>query len=173
MVVKVGKRFYIGLAIVLTGLLSLLLTLEVLPSVVSVWPGVLIVLGLYLLYRGYQPERGEGAIFIGFFFLLSGIVLVLLNTVITWAELEQIWPLFIIVISCALFFYGRNKPRERRAMYTVPAAVVMAMGFIFLMFSLGIVTVSFKDFMKRWWPLVLVVFGFFVMLQPLLKKRST
>lgn len=103
------KLFFFGLGATLVGGILLLLTTGVLPSVVSVWPALLLIVGIYLLYRGYTVPDSEGAVFLGFFLLLGGLFLVLLNTVLSWAVLERMWPLFMSVLAVALLFYGQQK----------------------------------------------------------------
>ncbi|MFW6363660.1 MAG: hypothetical protein ACOC0D_07405, partial [Spirochaeta sp.] len=105
-----GKIFFIGFGSVLVGGMLLLLTTGVLPTFISIWPGILLLIGTYLLYRGYAKNVSEGAVFMGFFLLLTGLLLILLNTVLSWAILERMWPLFLTVLALALLSYGLTKP---------------------------------------------------------------
>ena len=168
---KPGKLFFLGVGASLTGGLLLLLTTGVLPSVMSIWPGILILSGIYLLYRGYILPSHEGAVFIGFFLLLGGLTLVMLNTVMSWAVLGRMWPLFMMVLAVALFFYGLQKCKDYRAAYTVPAIGLFLLASFFLLFSLEIIETSFDRFISRWWPLTLIFLGLAVMLQNILKHQ--
>lgn len=167
-----GKFFFLGLGAALSGSVLLLFTTGILPTLTSLWPGLFLLIGTYLLYRGYIIRSSEGAIFMGVFFLLFGVVLVLLNTVMSWAVLERLWPVFLTVLALALLFYGLQKKSDARIIYVTPALVLIGLSLLFLLFSLDLIEMSFAKFVTRWWPLAIVALGLTVMLHNALKKTS-
>ena len=46
-----------------------------------------------------------------------------------------------------------------QAFYIVPGITLTGLGLFFLCFSLDIISVSFAEFARMWWPLIFVVFG--------------
>jgi hypothetical protein len=74
------------------------------------------------------------------------------------------WPVLSVFAGLALIpagwhHYGRVRPR-----YVVPSTVFVILGCILLVFSLDIVSFSFKQFMLDWWPLLLALAGLILVL---------
>ena len=95
----------------------------------------------------------------GLTMFLNGIITCLVRFNFIDVSLKQIWPLFIIVAG--LCFLGADLFifRRLRTAYLFPSIMLIFLGGAFLVFSLDVFHVSFRQFISACWPVVLVVFG--------------
>ena len=103
-------------------------------------------------------------LFLAVFFILVGFFLFLYSLRIVPFTLEAWWPLMSVFAGLALIpsgWYGYGALRFR---YVVPAVAFVLLGSLLLVFSLRIVTFSFKQFILNWWPLLLALGGLLLLL---------
>ncbi len=144
--------------LVVVGGVLLLRTTGRLPSLVSLWPLVPLVIGLVLLYYRLFHSGPDYYVFLGTSMLLTGLLLLLTGTVLQVA-LARVWPVFMTVIGVALLLYGFRKHGAARVTFTIPAAAMVLLSVLFLPFSLDLVSTDFAEFVKIWWPMLLVGMG--------------
>jgi hypothetical protein len=111
-------------------------------------------------------------LFFAAFFILVGFFLFMSSLKIIPLVFEKWWPSVSIFAGLALIpsgwhFYGKIKIR-----YLVPAAAFIALGAALLIFSLNVVSFSFKQFVLDWWPLLIVITGLILVLISLGTKKS-
>jgi hypothetical protein len=159
-----GKTLVFGVGFILIGIVLLLYTAGFIIGPVSLWPLAPIMVGGFLLYRAFIGNGPESYVFIGIFVGLGGVVMLLLNTVITGFELSRIWPVFMTIIGISLYGYGRQKADVyNRMTYVIPSITIVVLSFLFLLFSLKIIETEFRSFVWTWWPILFIGFGVVLM----------
>ena len=153
-----NKLIVIGVSFVLLGLVLLLWTAGLLNRAASLWPVILTVAGLVLLYYRVFRDGRDSYLFLGVSFVLSGLLLLAGTTAIP-VELGAVWPLFLTIIGVALFFYGLTKRGGTRITFVTPGTAMVLLSLVFLPFSLGIVGAAFSEVVRVWWPLLFVLMG--------------
>lgn len=141
----------------------LLVTTGLAPLGNLVLPILIVVAGIYSLYRAFLPDGREVYVFSGTFLSLFGVFLVLQQAVLSRTELSSIWPVFMTFGGLSLVAYGFRKGRHHHVSMVVPGATITAISFVFLLFSLGVIEESLASLTARWWPLLLVPLGLFVL----------
>jgi hypothetical protein len=148
-----------GIIFFVIGAALLLRTTGYLTANFSLWPIVLVLTGLFLLYRVYFKNGADAHIFSGIFLVLVGSFLMVLNTGVLESDFRQFWPFFMFFVGVSLFFFGLKKKGASRLSMIVPAAAIMLLSLLFLLFSLRIISISLRNFVVIWWPGILVFAG--------------
>ncbi len=165
------KVLIIGIGFILSGALLLLWRLKFLPSVEALWPLALILVGLYFLYRVFLQARSRRLILPGMIFTLSGIFLLLSNTIIPGLTLSRIWPVFMLIAGLSILPYGFGKKTTTRIAIIIPACAIIGLSIIFFPFSLGMIDTSFKEFVLTWWPTLLLLSGVILIISYLMRRE--
>ena len=121
---------------------------------------VLTTLLIYLLRA--LPMKDGYAIGLSFFFLLMGVVLLLMDSGILRYGFSKMWPTIMIAAALSLFPAGLYRARRIRTVYLFPAIMMLVLGIVFLLFSLHVIPVSFRMFVSRCWPLLFILVGGFL-----------
>jgi hypothetical protein len=87
-------------------------------------------------------------------------------------SLSRVWPLLSVFSGVALFPAGWSRYKTVRIQYLVPSAAFIILGSILLIFSLDIVNFSFVQFIRYWWPLLLLLGGLILVLISLGIKKA-
>jgi hypothetical protein len=137
----------------------LLWSLDRLPSMESLWPLPLILLGLILLALVFI--RGYTRLYVppGMLLALGGTFFLLHNTVIPHVKLDAIWPIFMLIGGISILPFAHKKTRSARLTIIVAAAAIIGLAIIFLPFSLGLIQKGFTEFVLDWWPTILLLLG--------------
>lgn len=155
-----NKFLVFGVLFVLAGFILMLRSFGFLPRLAALWPILLTLVGMALLYTVLVRRRGpESYVFLGMILALGGVVLFLMNTVLSAVSMERIWPIFMSVTGLSLFGYGMKKRGDARISLTIPGISIFLLSLVFLPFSLGFVAQSFNLFVAQWWPILLVLLG--------------
>ncbi len=165
-----NKLIVIGVSFVLAGLVLLLWTAGFLETVASLWPVAAIVGGLVLLYLRVFRDGRDSYLFFGMSLLFSGLLLLAAITAVPVA-LGSVWPLFLTIIGLALFLYGMRKRGGSRVTFVTPGAAMVLLSFVFLPFSLGIVSARFSEVVRVWWPVLFVLVGGVLVIAHLGRRR--
>lgn len=110
-----GKRIWAGTILLLTGTFYLLYNFNALPFAVPAyvfsWQMLLILLGVYFLYKSII--KGFILIGIGTYFILP------LAGIIQPLDIEKMWPALIILLGIIVLFGSRyNKKNKKKSMVT-------------------------------------------------------
>jgi hypothetical protein len=168
-----NKFLIAGIAFCIVGAVLLLWTGGYLGGIVVLWPVVPLVAGLILLYVVFQKDGPEAYVFLGTLFLLVGILVLLLNTVMSEVTLERIWPLFMTITGLSLLAYARKKRGYARLSLTIPSIAIVVLSGIFLPFSLDLIQRNFIAFVGTWWPTLLIVLGLVLLITDLTRRRKS
>jgi ascorbate-specific PTS system EIIC-type component UlaA len=149
----------------------LLRTTGFLTANFSLWPVVLVLIGLLLLHRVYFKQGADAHVFSGIFLILVGAFLLVLNAGVLESDFKQFWPLFMLFTGVSLFFFGLKKKGSSRVRMTIPALAIVLLSLFFLLFSLRIVSVSLRRFVVIWWPGMLIFAGAMLIILDLLVEH--
>ncbi|MBQ9238263.1 MAG: hypothetical protein IJ191_02980 [Treponema sp.] len=120
-----------------------------------VWP-YLTFSGAVLIVFSILARR-SWYVFFGVLFLLSGSgAQLVINAVVPYSFSEW-WPFVGIFAAVALAASGWYKYRRFRVSYTIPALMLFLLGCFFLLFSLHVISVSFKKFFLSVGPFIVLV----------------
>jgi hypothetical protein len=161
---------------VLIGLLAVSIT-EVLLGVFVLPPFILpifsICLGLSLWYVGHILGDRKRFYFGATFLLLTGILLLLIDSGNITLPLFSVWPFLMLFIAIAFAVSGFLHYRRIHALYAVPALVFAGLGFFFLLFSTDIIRFSLVTVVLWWFPLVFLPALVSVIIWAVKKKPGT
>ena len=157
---KISYKFLIGgLFFVLFGSCLLLWTTEYLSLLGSLLPAVLLFFGSFLIYLIFIRGIKDIYVFPAVIMILFGIFLLFQKKILPSGEILKVWPLFMTAFGAALFVFAFRVKGGNRIKLLVPSSTLIVLSFIFLPFSLGIVNISFAQFVVKWWPVHFLVLG--------------
>ncbi|MDR2587831.1 MAG: DUF5668 domain-containing protein [Spirochaetales bacterium] len=172
MIIRVPRKMLIaGIIFLVTGAAMLLRTTGFVDANFSLWPVSLVLVGLFLLYRVFLKNAADAHVFSGIFLILIGAFLLVLNTGVLESDFKQFWPFFMLFAGVSLFFFSLKKKGSARMHMAVPAAGITALSFIFLLFSMGIISMSLRRFVVMWWPGLLIFTGILLITLDILLSR--
>jgi len=132
---------------------------------------LLIILGVSCAVFATGLNRRFVYLFISALFLQAGLFFFLLTLRILPIKLSQSWPLLSIFTGIALFPAGWQRYGAIKAVYIVPSIAFLILGTILMIFALDIVSFSLAQFVRNWWPLLLVSAGLTLVLVSLGTKQ--
>lgn len=105
---------------------------------------------------GSAAKSGPGIPFAGLLLVAVGVLFLLdsLNVVSATHLVTQGWPVILILVGLER---GFKSPGARQA-----AFVLIALGAVLLLFTLGVLP---WDLAGRWWPLLIIAVGLWVMVR--------
>jgi len=137
----------------------------------------LIILGISCVILAIKIKKSSTYLFIAAYLLLVGLFVFLSSLNLIAVSFSQGWPLLSVFSGIALIPAGWYKYRNFRARYIlrylVPALAFIVLGSILLVFSLDLVDFSFVQFVRDWWPVLILIWGLMLILVSLGTNRST
>lgn len=118
--------------------------------------------GGFLLFFSIVKVRRKTIMFSGIFLILTGMLFFAIDTGFIPFTLESLWPVVVIIGGLSLFISGVCIHRSVRSSLVIPSFALVLLGGCCLLFSLNIITEPFLQLASRWWPLVLVAAGLFL-----------
>jgi hypothetical protein len=109
----------------------------------------------------YKNDWKSLYLFLGLFLFLTGLLFLLINSgIIPYPyTIRRLWPLTGIFCAIALLCSGLYRRKRLGVSYLVPSALLILLSLLFLLFSMHIISISFRQFAITWWPLCLVIPG--------------
>jgi hypothetical protein len=132
-----------------------------------------VILGVGCAVLAIKLNKRSLYLFFAAFFLLVGLFLFLSALSIIPFSFSQAWPLLSVFSGIALFPAGWHRYGAFRSRYVVPSIAFAALGSVLMVFSLDLVSFSFAQFMKNWWPLLVVLAGLILVLISLGTNNNT
>ena len=154
---KNNISFIIGLTLLFLGASLLLWTVAKIPYALTLIPLLFVCFGVFCLYL-YSQSGNDMYLFVGMFCLL-GALFIFIKQQFPDGYIKSYWPLYPLLIGVAIFIFSLKKNRRRRIAFLVPAAAFIFLSLLFLPFSLGLVHMSFLQFMRIWWPAGFLILG--------------
>jgi hypothetical protein len=166
------KMLIAGAIFLVAGAALLMRTTGILTANLSLWPTILVLVGLLLLHRVYFKNGADAHVFSGIFLILIGSFLLVLNTGVLEKDFKQFWPLFMLFAGVSVFFFGLKKQGAARMRMIIPATAFTLLSLVFLLFSLRIIPVSLRSFVVIWWPGILIFAGALLIILDFLASRA-
>jgi hypothetical protein len=113
---------------------------------------------LYLFFAAYSFQ-------VGLFLFLSALNIIPV-------AFSRAWPLLSIFSGIALVPAGWHRYGGLRVRYFAPSVAFVILGSFLLVFSLELVSFSLAQFVRDWWPLLLLLWGLIFMLVSLGTKND-
>ena len=149
-----------GLLLIALGAWLLASTLGVrLPSLETIWPVGVIVLGVAFLAQFFAGgRRSEGLVFTGVATTLLGVFFLAITLgLLVWADAGRLWPVYVVIGGLAFLAQWLARPAERGLL--VPAVLALAAGGATLALTLGLVRADIAEPIIRLWPVLLILLG--------------
>jgi hypothetical protein len=165
--------FITGILLLLLGSAFLLGTMEGASNRSVLIAFLFVIVGALCAVLAIKLNKRSLYLFFAAFLMLVGFFLFLVALKIIPVSVAECWPLLSVFAGLALLpagwrRYGRIKPS-----YVAPALAFIILGCILMIFSFDVVPFSFKHFMLRWWPLLVVLTGLILVLLSLASKNRT
>ena len=158
--IKINIVLIIGLFLIFVGILLLTSYFAKNPQSVLLFRGVILFLvGAILLFLELMKTKKSWLMFISVSFMLIAVVLGMIDVVFLPLGVRNLWPIFVIIFGFTLILFSFYKFKQMKAVYLVPALVIIFFGIFFMLFSMGIIKVSFVSVASKLWPLLLVLCG--------------
>jgi hypothetical protein len=154
-----NKLLVAGVVVVLAGGLTLLWNLGYLPQLGRLWPVPVMLVGLFFLYMAWPRRRSDRWLIPGMVLTLGGLMFLLVTTVLGEQSLPRVWPVFMLITGLSMVPYGFRRKGSARTAIVVPAIFISCLALVFLPFSVRREEGGFAQFVRQWWPIILVMLG--------------
>jgi hypothetical protein len=156
--------FIIGLLFMLLGCAFLLGSMANISRFSVLISFFFIVLGVGCAVLAIKFKKSSLYLFFAAYSFQVGLFLFLSSLNIIPAPFSRVWPLLSVFSGIALIPAGWHRYGNVRIRYIVPSLAFIILGSILLVFSLDLVSFSLAQFVKDWWPLLILLWGLIFML---------
>lgn len=122
----------------------------------------LILFGALCFYVSLVTYRHAPLFFFGLYLCLASSLYLFVTSGILSHGWTQLWPCGVVLCGVCLFLTGLFRHRRVRGAYLFPSVVLVLLGAFFLLFSLDVIAMSFREFVSRSWPFFLMGVGAFL-----------
>ncbi len=164
--------FLVGMLLVAGGTFVLLITRGRLSALTSLWPMALILGGFALLFSYTHRGGAKKNIFFGLWMLSCGFLTILLTVLPGEGLFDLWWPGYLTLAGASFLPYGRKKKAYHRPGILISGIILMGISGFFLLFSLDIIPMSFSNFVRAWWPALIIGMGLFLVLSAMIRDRQ-
>jgi hypothetical protein len=164
--------FIAGLFLMLFGVAFLLGSIAGTSRISVLVSFFFVILGSLCAVFAIRLKKRSFYLFFAAFFLLVGLFLFLSALKIFPVSFSRGWPLLSVFSGLALIPAGWHRHGAFRSSYVVPSIAFVVLGSVLLVFSLELVSFSFKQFILDWWPLLIVLAGLVLVLVSLGTKYN-
>jgi hypothetical protein len=164
--------FIIGLFLMFLGCAFLLGSLVEISRAVILISFFFVIAGVGCAVLAIKLNWRSLYLFFAAFFLQVGLFIFLSALHIIPAVISQAWPLFSVFSGIALFPAGWRRYGALRVKYVVPSIAFVILGSALLVFSFDLVSFSLSQFVRNWWPLLIVLGGLILILVSLGTKYN-
>lgn len=152
----------VGFVLILSGFFLLVFTFADEEHLYSFFNLGVVFCGAAAIYCSLTMYKRAFLFFAGLYlFLVSSFYLLVASGILSvgW---DRLWPCGVILSGVSLFFTCLFRHRRLLTAYLFPSVLLVFLGCVFLLFSLDIISVSFRTFFVRWWPFALILVGVFL-----------
>ncbi|MDR2477884.1 MAG: hypothetical protein LBD48_01075 [Treponema sp.] len=164
--------FIIGLLLMFLGSAFLFGSLVEISRTSILFSFLFVILGIGCAVLAIKLNKRSLYLFFAAFFLQVGLFLFLSTLRILPISFSHAWPLISVFSGVALFPAGWHRFGRFKANYVVPSAAFVILGSVLMVFSLDLVAFSLAQFVKNWWPLLVVLAGLILILISLSTKNT-
>ena len=133
---------------------------------------LLLILGISCAAFAIQLNWRSIYLFFAALFLQAGLALFLYTVHLIPVKLIRSWPLLSVFAGIALIPAGWHRYGAIRVSYIVPSVAFIVIGAALMVFALGLVPFSLRQFVIDWWPLLVILAGLALVLTSLATKFS-
>jgi hypothetical protein len=151
--------FIIGLLSIFIGVAFLVGSLMEISQTMVLVSFLLVLLGICCAVFTLSFNRRSSYMFYAALFFQAGLFLFLETIHIIPIQFYKAWPLFSVFAGIAFLPAGWRRYGALKANYIVLSIAFIALGSILLVFSLHLVDFSLAQFIRNWWPLLLLLAG--------------
>ena len=158
--IKINIVLIIGLFLIFAGILLLTSYFAKNPQSMLLFRGVILFLvGALLLFVELMKSKKSWLMFVSVALMLISVIIGMIDVGFLPWGVSNLWPTFVIIFGFTLIVFSFYKFKRIKAVYFVPALVIIFFGIFFMLFSMGIIKVSFVSVASKLWPLLLVLCG--------------
>jgi hypothetical protein len=151
--------FIIGFLSMLLGAAFLIGSLMEISQAMVLVSFLLVLLGICCAVFTLSFNRRSSYLFYAALFFQAGLFLFLDALHIIPIDFYRTWPLLSVFVGIAFLPAGWHRYGKFKANYIVISAAFIALGSVLLVFSLNLVDFSLAQFIRNWWPLLLLLAG--------------
>lgn len=151
--------FILAFFLMLFGSFLLIGTMAGAPRIAVLPASLSLLLGSLFAMFAIKLYRRSLYLFLSAFFLQVGILLLLVSLHAVPASISRLWPFISLFAGTSLLPPGWHRYSGPSSKYLVPSIAFVIIGSVLLVFSLKVVSFSFKKFFLDWWPLFLLIAG--------------
>jgi hypothetical protein len=164
--------FIAGLLLMFLGSAFLLGTLQGTTRFSILRAFFFVIIGAICAFLAIKLNKRSLYLFFAAFFLLVGMFLFFFALHILPFTFSQSWPLLSVFAGLALFPAGWHRFGVVNTRFAVPSVAFVFLGCFLMIFSFQVVPFSFKHFVIKWWPLLVVLMGLILVLLALGTKNN-
>jgi hypothetical protein len=164
--------FIIGLLLMFLGSAFLIGSLARVSRASIFFSFLFLIAGIGCAFFAIQLNKRSLYLFFAALFFQVGLFLFLFTLHIIPIDFSQAWPLLSVFSGLALLPAGRRRYGVFKAKYVAPSIAFVILGSILMIFSLDLVSFSLAQFVRNWWPLLVVLAGLLLMLVSLSTKNT-
>jgi hypothetical protein len=123
-----------------------------------------VILGVGCAVLAIKLNKRSLYLFFAAFFMEVWLFLFLSALHIIPVSFSQAWPLLSVFAGVALLPTSWHRHGAFRVRYVVSSILFVVLGSVLLVFSLDLVSFSFSQFVKNWWPLLVLLAGLILIL---------
>ncbi len=161
-----------GVICIIAGLFLLLRVASNYRLEISFFSFAVIFTGAVLLYLSIVVTHRALFFFLGLYLTTATFFTWLVSSGVIPPVMAGLWPLDVILSGICLIATGIFKKRRLHTRYLFPGLSLIVLGGIFLLFSLNIITMSLLAVFMRWWPVLLILLGFALVVLFAVQQRS-
>ena len=139
----------------------------------AVFPVLFLFSGGILIFLTFGLTKDPIILSIGIVLFLWGITALLSNTGLVPFTKKQLWPLIVVFSGIAVFISGLYHFKKIRSFYLFPSLTLVALGFLFLLFSMRIIKISLAKFIGAWWPFFVILVGLALVIIFFVKQKKS
>lgn len=135
-------------------------------------PVFVLIAGVIMAIYAFIRYKTVWTVFFGYFLTASSFFIMICGSDMTAHSMNELWPVLAIICGvafCAAGITARHKILLSNAIFSM---VMVLMGVFFLLFSMDVITVPFRTFASRWWPLLLIAFGLLLIIVFIYKQNG-
>lgn len=151
--------FIIGFLFMLFGAAFLIGSLMGISQTMILASFLLVLIGVCFAVFVARFNRRSSFLFYSALFIQAGLFLFLDAMHIIPIRFYKAWPLIPILTGIAFLPTGWHRYGKLKANYIVLSIAFIALGSAMLIFSLDLVDFSLAQFIRNWWPLLLLLAG--------------
>jgi hypothetical protein len=164
--------FIIGLLFIFLGCAFLLGSMADISRFFVMISFLFILLGIGCAVMAIKLKKSSLYLFFAAYSFQVGLFLFLSSLNIIPVDFSLAWPLLSVFSGIALVPAGWHRYGYLRVRYLVPSLAFIILGSFLLVFSLDLVSFSLVQFVRDWWPLLVLLWGLIFMLVSLGTKND-